>query len=64
MGTEMLVSPGWECCASQSMWEEQELSWSRCKDGEGPGLPRSLAWEIKTEARRTICLPLHQRGAL
>lgn len=62
--TGMLVSPGWECCASQSMWQEQELSCSRCKDREGPGLSRSLAWEIKTGMRRTICLPLHQRGAV
>lgn len=62
--TGMLVSPGWECCASQPMWEEQEPSWSRCKDGEGPGLSRSLAWEIKTGVRRMICLPLHQRGAV
>lgn len=37
----MLVSPAWECCASQSMWEEQELSWSRCRHGEEPGLSRS-----------------------
>lgn len=62
--TGMLVSPGWECCASQSMWEEQELSWSRCRDGEGPGLSRCLAWEIKSGVRRTICLPLHQTGAV
>lgn len=37
----MLVSPAWECWASQSMWEEQELSWSRCRHGEEPGLSRS-----------------------
>lgn len=55
--TGMLVSSGWECCASQSMWEEQEPSWSRCKDGEAPGLSRSLAWEIKTGAKENRLPP-------
>lgn len=43
VSNEVLVRPGWECCAkaSSSAWEEQELGWSRCKDGEGPGLPKT-----------------------
>lgn len=40
---EMLGSPGWVCCAkaSSSTWDEQELSWSKCTDWEGPGLPKT-----------------------
>lgn len=42
------------------MCAQQELGWSGCEDGEGPGLPQTsifLAQEMKAEQRSAIFLP-------
>lgn len=39
MGTEMLVSPGWECCASQSMWENRSSAGAGAKMGRDQDSP-------------------------